>query len=84
MPPIAADAPILATKLFVPPPRERLVPRARLRDRLAATRGGRVTLIAASAGSGKSTLLADWATRVWRSLSDIRAASVRLSGGVLL
>jgi LuxR family transcriptional regulator, maltose regulon positive regulatory protein len=61
MPQVSGDAPILATKLFVPPPRERLVPRARLRDRLAATRGGRVTLIAAAAGWGKSTLLADWA-----------------------
>ncbi len=61
MPQISGDAPILATKLFVPPPRERLVARSRLRDRLAAARGGRVTLIAAAAGWGKSTLLADWA-----------------------
>ena len=61
MPQTGGDAPILATKLFVPPPRERLVPRLRLRERLAAARGGRVTLIAAAAGWGKSTLLADWA-----------------------
>jgi len=57
----AADAPLLATKLFVPPPRERLVSRDRLTERLATMRGGRVTLIAAAAGWGKSTLLADWA-----------------------
>src|ERR1043165_3756701 len=61
MPKAAGDSPILATKLFVPPPREQLVARSRLRDRLAAARGGRVTLIAAGAGWGKSTLLADWA-----------------------
>jgi LuxR family maltose regulon positive regulatory protein len=61
MPQPSGDSPILATKLFVPSSREKLVPRARLRDRLSATRGGRVTLIAAAAGWGKSTLLADWA-----------------------
>jgi LuxR family maltose regulon positive regulatory protein len=61
MPQPSGDAPILATKLFVPPPREKLVARSRLRDRLAAARGGQVTLIAAAAGWGKSTLLADWA-----------------------
>ncbi|HEU4522089.1 MAG TPA: helix-turn-helix transcriptional regulator, partial [Thermoanaerobaculia bacterium] len=53
-------APLLATKLFVPPPRPNRVRRTRLRDRLA-TRGSGVTLVAAPAGSGKSTLLADWA-----------------------
>jgi len=61
MPQTSGDAPILATKLFVPPPRENRVARARLRDRLLSMRGGRVTLIAAAAGWGKSTLLADWA-----------------------
>ncbi len=55
------DAPILATKLFVPPPRDQMVSRARLRNRLASTRGGQVTLVAAAAGWGKSTLLAGWA-----------------------
>lgn len=61
MPQPSGDAPILATKLYVPPPRDRLVSRARLRDRLASTRGGQVTLVAAAAGWGKSTLLAGWA-----------------------
>jgi len=61
MPQPGGDAPILATKLFVPPPRDRLVSRARLRDRLASARGGQVTLVAAAAGWGKSTLLAGWA-----------------------
>src|SRR5688500_17527882 len=53
-------APLLATKLFVPPPRPNRVRRTRLGDLLAA-RGSGVTLVAAAAGSGKSTLLADWA-----------------------
>jgi LuxR family transcriptional regulator, maltose regulon positive regulatory protein len=61
MPPPVGDAPILATKLFVPPPRDQMVSRARLRNRLANTRGGQVTLVAAAAGWGKSTLLAGWA-----------------------
>lgn len=61
MPQIGSDAPILATKLFVPVLRENVVHRTRLRDRFAAARGGRVTLVAAAAGWGKSTLLAEWA-----------------------
>lgn len=61
MPSLSGDAPILATKLFVPPPRDQMVSRARLRNRLANTRGGQVTLVAAAAGWGKSTLLAGWA-----------------------
>lgn len=70
-----ADAPVLATKLFVPPPRRNLVGRPRLRDRLASMQGGRVTLVAAAAGWGKSTLLADWALEApgrvgWLSLED--------------
>jgi ATP/maltotriose-dependent transcriptional regulator MalT len=97
MPQLSGDAPILATKLFVPPPRDHVVTRARLRDRLAATRGGRVTLIAAAAGSGKSTLLADWALEAsgrvaWLSLDssddDPRRflgyviAALRTAGGI--
>ncbi|HYC89432.1 MAG TPA: hypothetical protein VEO54_09495 [Thermoanaerobaculia bacterium] len=61
MPQVSSDAPILATKLFVPAPRDHVVHRARLRDRLTAARGGRVTLVAAAAGWGRSTLLAEWA-----------------------
>ncbi|HYC88535.1 MAG TPA: LuxR C-terminal-related transcriptional regulator [Thermoanaerobaculia bacterium] len=61
MPQVSSDAPILATKLFVPAPRDHVVHRVRLRERLAAARGGRVTLVAAAAGWGKSTLLAEWA-----------------------
>jgi LuxR family transcriptional regulator, maltose regulon positive regulatory protein len=64
-----ADAPLLATKLFVPSPRQNRVSRSRLRDLLDAVRGGTVTLTAAPAGSGKSTLLADWAQTTQRRVA---------------
>ncbi len=64
-----AEAPLLATKLFVPSPRQNRVSRSRLRDRLDAARGGTVTLTAAPAGSGKSTLLADWAVATQRRVA---------------
>ena len=54
--------PILATKLYIPPPRPGLVSRphlvARLNEGLAA--GRKLTLISASAGFGKTTLLSEW------------------------
>ena len=55
-------APILATKLFMPPPRPRVVHRACLIDRLQAglQRMPGVILISASAGFGKTTLVSDW------------------------
>ncbi|HSP14780.1 MAG TPA: LuxR C-terminal-related transcriptional regulator [Thermoanaerobaculia bacterium] len=64
-----ADAPLLATKLFVPPPRPNRVDRVRLRDQLDAARGGTVSLLAAAAGSGKSTLLADWALAAGKAVA---------------
>ncbi len=55
-------APILATKLYIPPPRPGLVSRphlvARLNEGLAA--GRKLTLISAAAGFGKTTLLCEW------------------------
>jgi LuxR family maltose regulon positive regulatory protein len=55
-------APILTTKLHVPPPRPDRVPRPRLLQRLddGLDRGHRLTLISAPAGFGKTTLLSDW------------------------
>src|SRR5690242_4837006 len=49
--------PLVETKLFIPVPRPRALPRARLGERLTR-RGGHVNLIAAPAGFGKTTLLA--------------------------
>ena len=55
-------APILATKLYIPPPRPRVVLRSRLIERLneGLQRTSGVTLISASAGFGKSTLVSEW------------------------
>jgi LuxR family maltose regulon positive regulatory protein len=58
----AMPAPILATKLYIPPPRPRVVHRARLIDRLQAglQRAPGVILICAPAGFGKTTLVSEW------------------------
>jgi LuxR family maltose regulon positive regulatory protein len=71
------SAPILATKLYIPPPWPKIVPRPRLIERLDAglTAGGRLTLISASAGFGKTTLVSDWVAGcgrpvAWLSLDE--------------
>ncbi|HZG68865.1 MAG TPA: BTAD domain-containing putative transcriptional regulator, partial [Herpetosiphonaceae bacterium] len=58
--PVVPGAPILATKLFLPPARAALVPRPRLHARLDRGLAGPLTIIAAPAGFGKTTLLAEW------------------------
>jgi LuxR family maltose regulon positive regulatory protein len=54
--------PILATKLYLPPPRPGIVPRphlvGRLNDGLAM--GCKLALISAAAGFGKTTLVSEW------------------------
>jgi LuxR family maltose regulon positive regulatory protein len=52
--------PLLATKLHVPRPRPRLVPRIRLVERLQQGLARPLTLVSAPAGFGKTTLLAQW------------------------
>ena len=54
--------PILATKLYVPPPRANLVLRPRLIERLneGLSSGRKLTLISAPAGFGKTTLISEW------------------------
>src|SRR3712207_6359840 len=56
------SAPVLATKLYIPPTRSQLVPRPRLIQRLNEGWRNRpgVTLISAPAGFGKTTLLSEW------------------------
>ncbi len=53
--------PILATKLFIPPPRPEVVLRPRLIERLneGFASGRRLTLISAPAGFGKTTLISN-------------------------
>src|SRR5262245_26367075 len=52
--------PILATKLYRPPPRPNLVPRHRLTERLNEGLHRKLTLISAPAGFGKTTLVSEW------------------------
>src|SRR5512137_1235704 len=70
-------APILATKLYIPPPRPGLVPRPRLIERLneGCAQGCRLTLISAPAGFGKTTLVSEWIANcgrpvAWLSLDE--------------
>jgi LuxR family transcriptional regulator, maltose regulon positive regulatory protein len=53
-------APLITTKLALPPARPALVPRARLMDRLEVGLQHKLTLIAAPAGYGKTTLVSAW------------------------
>ena len=52
--------PLLLTKLFVPPPRPKIVPRTRLIERLNEGMPCKLTLISAPAGFGKTTLVSEW------------------------
>lgn len=71
------SAPLLKTKLYVPPTRSELVSRPRLIERIdeGIARDRRLTLISAPAGFGKTTLLSEWAARCpwpvgWVSLDE--------------
>src|SRR5512133_1678946 len=54
--------PILATKLYIPSPRSKLISRPRLVERLneGLSLGRKLTLISAPAGFGKTTLISEW------------------------
>ncbi len=54
------SAPVLATKLFIPPPRPGGVLRPRLIERLNEGLQRKLILISAPAGFGKTTLLSEW------------------------
>ena len=71
------SAPILATKLYIPPPRSKIVLRPRLIERLneGLSAGRKLTLISASAGFGKTTLVSEWVAGcerpvAWLSLDE--------------
>ncbi len=57
------EPPLIATKLYVPKPRNGLVARPRLLERLRRGGESRLTLVSAPAGFGKTTLLAEWLGR---------------------
>jgi LuxR family maltose regulon positive regulatory protein len=69
------STPILATKLYIPPPRPQAVLRPRLIERLNAGLHGKLTLISAPAGFGKTTLISEWIASsprpaAWLSLDE--------------
>ena len=69
------EQPILATKLYIPPPRPKVVLRPRLIERLNEGLHGKLTLISAPAGFGKTTLISEWVTScerpaAWLSLDE--------------
>src|SRR5687768_13879186 len=61
--------PILATKLYIPPLRPRVVPRPHLIERLNDGLHRKLTLIAAPAGFGKTTLVSAWAASCDRQVA---------------
>ncbi|MFN8469586.1 MAG: LuxR C-terminal-related transcriptional regulator [Caldilineaceae bacterium] len=70
--------PILATKLYLPPPRPRVVLRPRLVERLNEGLHGKLTLICAPAGFGKTTLVSEWLAGCARSRPAVRAGWLAL------
>ena len=77
------SAPLLQTKLYIPPPRSGRVPRPRLVERLNAGLNRKLTLISARAGFGKTTLLSEWIATVKSPHSAIqdRIAWLSLDSG---
>lgn len=69
---------ILATKLYVPPPRSKVVRRRRLFDRLNEGLHRRMTLISGPAGFGKTTLVSEWIAACERSKQKPRVAWLSL------
>lgn len=68
-------SPMLATKLYLPPPRPKVVHRPRLTERLHEGLSRKLTLISAPAGFGKTTLVSEWVAGrrepiAWLSLDE--------------
>jgi LuxR family transcriptional regulator, maltose regulon positive regulatory protein len=61
--------PILATKLYTPPPRPNAILRSRLSRRLDEGLSRKLTLISAPAGFGKTTLVSKWAGACQRQIA---------------
>ena len=76
------STPILATKLYIPPPRPKAVLRPRLIAQLNEGLHRKLTLIAAPAGFGKTTLLSEWRVLcgrpvAWLSLDEADNEPIR-------
>lgn len=75
--------PVLATKIYIPPPRGNLVSRPRLIDHLNKGLAGKLTLLSAPAGFGKTTLISEWIAgcgcpAAWISLDEGDSDTTRL------
>src|SRR5258706_455948 len=71
----SVSTPILATKLYIPLPRPKVVLRPHLIERLNAGMHRKLTLISAAAGFGKTTLVSEWVAScdrpvAWLSLDE--------------
>jgi len=68
------STPILATKLYIPPPRAKIVLRPRLIERMndGLCSGRKLILISASAGFGKTTLVSEWVNNLRFTSDDFR------------
>lgn len=69
------NIPVLASKLYIPVPRTKVVFRPRLIERLNEGLERKLTLVSASAGFGKTTLVSQWANGcdravAWLSLDE--------------
>jgi LuxR family maltose regulon positive regulatory protein len=74
--------PILATKLYIPPPRSKIVLRPRLIEKLneGLSSNRKLTLISAAAGFGKTTLVSEWIAALTPSPSPTgRREAVRVA-----
>ncbi len=73
--------PILATKLYIPPPPAKVVVRPRLVERLNEELHRKLTLISAPAGFGKTTLVSEWVASRKQREPWIRVAWLSLDEG---
>ena len=81
---LSMAAPVLATKLYIPPPPPKIVVRSRLIEQLneGLLMRHRLTLISAPAGFGKTTLVSEWIATgkrpaAWLSLDEADNNPVR-------
>ncbi len=75
-------APVLATKLYIPLPRPKLITRPRLIERLneGLSLGRKLTLVSAPAGFGKTTLISEWVA-ICKQQRELAAAWLSLDEG---
>ncbi len=73
--------PVLATKLFIPPPRSKVVLRPRLIELLNEGLQRKLTLVSAPVGYGKTTLVSEWVASCQRLEPKVRVAWLSLDEG---